>query len=137
MKPFKLENEPKIKPGFSVPENYFEDFSSKMMKQLPAKEVKVISIFERRKIWLYAVASVIILGLTIPVYNHFNNNSIEIDDETIENYLTYQSTVSDTDLVNLLDEKDIQKMSIELNIEDKTIENELSENSNLEQYILN
>jgi hypothetical protein len=55
----------------------------------------------------------------------------------LENYITYQSSVSNTDLVNLLNEEDIQKMSIDLNIEDKTIENELTENKNLEYYLLN
>ena len=43
MKTIKIENEPKIKTGFTVPENYFEDFSAKMRQQLPEKEPKVIS----------------------------------------------------------------------------------------------
>ncbi|WP_395050889.1 hypothetical protein [Flavobacterium sp.] len=138
MKTFKLENEPKIKTGFSTPENYFEDFSAKMMRQLPRKEPKIISLFTSRKTWLYtAAAAVMVLALTIPFYNYFYSNSAEIDDVTLENYIAYHSTVSDEDLVNLLDEKDIQKISIDLNIEDKAIENELSGNKNLEQYLLN
>ncbi len=137
MKTFKLENEPKITTGFSVPENYFEDFSAKMMQKLPVNEPKVISIFARRKTWMYSAAAIIVLALTIPVYNNFYNHSSEIDDVTLENYISYHSTVSDADLVNLLDESDIQKISIDMNIEDKTIENELSDNKNLEYYILN
>jgi len=137
MKTFKLENEPKIATGFTVPENYFEDFSTRMMQQLPEKETKVISIFARRKTWIYAAAAVLVLALSILIYNNFYSHSSEIDDATLENYITYHSSVSDTDLVNLLDEQDIQKMNIDLNLEDKTIENELSENSNLEQYLLN
>ena len=42
MKTFKLENEPKIESGFKTPEKYFENFSIKMMEQLPANEPKVI-----------------------------------------------------------------------------------------------
>ncbi|POY35909.1 hypothetical protein C3L50_15700 [Flavobacterium alvei] len=137
MKTFKLENEPKTATGFTVPENYFEDFSTRMMQQLPEKETKVISIFARRKTWIYAAAAVLVLALSIPIYNNFYSHSSEIDDATLENYITYHSSVSDTDLVNLLDKQDIQKMNIDLNLEDKTIENELSENSNLEQYLLN
>ncbi|MBF2709295.1 hypothetical protein [Flavobacterium soyangense] len=137
MKTFKLENEPKIKTGFTTPENYFEDFSAKMMQQLPKKEPKIISLFARKKTWLYTAAAIVIMALTIPVYNYFYSNSAEIDDVTLENYITYHSTVSDEDIVNLLDEKDIQKMNIDFNIEEKTIENELSTNKNLEQYILN
>jgi hypothetical protein len=138
MKTFKLDNEPKIETGFTVPENYFEDFSIKMMQQLPENnEPKVISIFARKKTWMYAAAAVMVLALSLPIYNNYFSHSSEIDSVTLENYITYQSTVSDTDIVNLLDEQDIQKMNIDLNIEDITIENELSENNNLEQYLLN
>ena len=137
MKTFKLENEPKITTGFSVPENYFEEFSEKMLQKLPAKEPKVISVFNRRKTWMYAAAAIIVMALTVPVYNNFYNHSSEIDEMTLENYISYHSTVSDADLVNLLDENDIQKINIDMNIEDKTIENELSDNKNLEYYILN
>jgi hypothetical protein len=137
MKTFKLENEPKIESGFKTPENYFETFSARVMQQLLVEEPKIIPIFYKRKTWFYAAAAVLILGLSIPIYNHFYSRSSEIDDTTLENYIAYHSSVSDTDLVNLLDEKDIQKMNIDLNIEDKTIENELSENKNLENYLLN
>ena len=37
----------------------------------------------------------------------------------------------------LLLHEDIQKMSVDLDLEDVIIENELSENNNLEQYLLN
>jgi hypothetical protein len=107
------------------------------MQQLPEEEPKKISIFSKRKTWFYAAAAILIFGLSIPIYNQFNSPYSEIDDATLENYITYQSSVSNTDLVNLLNEEDIQKMSIDLNIEDKTIENELTENKNLEYYLLN
>ena len=137
MKTFKLDNEPKIETGFIVPENYFEDFSAKMMQQLPKSEPKVISIFARKKTWMYAAAAILVLALSLPIYTNYFSHSSEIDEATLENYITYQSTVSDTDLVNLLDEQDIQKMSVDLDLEDVIIENELSENNNLEQYLLN
>jgi len=137
MKTFKLENETKIKTGFKTPENYFESFSARVMQQLPKEEPKTISIFSKRKPWSYVAAAVLVLALTIPVYNHFYGHSSEIDDTTLENYIAYHSSVSDTDLVNLLDEEDIQKISIDLNLEDKTIENELTENNNFEYYLLN
>jgi flagellar basal body-associated protein FliL len=137
MKTFKLDNEPKIQTGFTVPENYFEDFSAKMMQQLPVNEPKIISIFARKKTWMCAAAAVMVLALSLPIYTNYFRNSSEIDSATLENYITYQSTVSATDLVNLLDEQDIQKISLDLDIEDVAIENELSENKNLEQYLLN
>jgi len=137
MKTFKLDNEPKIETGFTVPENYFEDFSAKMMQRLPENEPKIISLFARKKTWMYAAAAIMLLALSLPIYNNYFSRSSEIDETTLENYITYHSTLSDTDLVNLLDEQDIQKMSVDLNIEDITIENELSQNKNLEQYLLN
>lgn len=137
MKTFKLENEPKIESGFKTPENYFDTFSARVMQQLPEEEPKVISLFSRRKTWIYAAAAILVLALTIPVYNNFYGRPAEIDAATLENYIAYHSTVSDTDLVNLLDEKDIQKINIDLNIDDKVIENELSEDNNLEHYLLN
>jgi len=138
MKTFKLDNEPKIESGFKTPENYFDNFSARVMEQLSKEEPKTISLFARKKTWIYAAAAILVLALSIPVvYNNFYNQSSEIDEATLENYISYHSTVSDTDLVNLLDENDIQKINIDLNIEDKTIENELSADNNLEQYLLN
>ena len=137
MKTFKLNNEPKIQTGFIAPENYFENFSAKMMQQLPENEPKIIAIYTRKKTWMYAAAAILILALSIPIYTNYFSHSSEIDDATLENYITYQSTISATDIVNLLDEQDIQKMSIDLNISDISIENELSQNKNLEQYLLN
>jgi len=137
MKTFKLENEPKIESGFTTPENYFDTFSTRVMQQLSEEEPKVISLFSRRKTWIYAAVAVLVLALTIPVYNNFYSRSSDIDQATLENYIAYHSTVSDTDIVNLLDEKDIQKINIDLNIDDKMIENELSEDNNLEHYLLN
>ena len=137
MKTFKLDNEPKINTGFTVPDNYFEDFSEKMMQHLPENEPKIISIYARKKTWIYAAAAILVLALSLPIYNNYFSNTSEIDNATLENYITYQSTVSTTDIVNLLDEQDIQKMTVDLDIEDITIENELSQNKNLEQYLLN
>ena len=35
MKEFKLENSTKIETGFKTPDNYFENFSEKVMQKLP------------------------------------------------------------------------------------------------------
>jgi len=142
MKTFKLNNEPKIKSGFKTPENYFDTFSAKVMQQLPKEEAKkesrIISLFSKRKSWIYAAAAVLVLALTLPVaYNNFFSSSSEIDEATLENYISYNTSISDADLVNLLDEKDIQNMDLGMNIEDITIENELSANKNLENYLSN
>lgn len=138
MKTFKLDNEPKIESGFKTPDNYFDTFSARVMQQLPKEEPKTISLFSKRKSWIYAAAAVLVLALALPVaYHNFYSSSPEIDEATLENYISYNTSISDADLANLLDEKDIQKIDIGMNIEDITIENELSENKNLENYLSN
>ncbi len=110
MKTFKLENEPKIESGFKTPENYFEDFSIKMMAQLPENETKVISIFQRKKNLFLIVAAVLVLALMIPALSNFYNNKQEIDSNQLENYITYQSNVNQYDLINGLESSDIKNI---------------------------
>ena len=137
MKTFKLENGPKIETGFKIPENYFDTFPARVMQQLQKEEPKTILLFTHRKTWIYTAAAVLLLAMFIPIYNNFRSHSSEIDEATLENYISYHSSISDTDLANLLDEKDIQKIKINLNIDDKAIENEFSTDNNIEQYLLN
>ena len=136
MKTFKLENEPKIESGFKTPDQYFENFSIKMMEQLPANEPKVISIFQRKKNLFLMVAAVLVLALMIPSLNNFYNNKQELDANQLENYITYQSNVNQYDLINGLETTDINNIKISMAVEDKTIEDVLSVNSNLENLIL-
>ena len=136
MKTFKLENEPKIESGFKTPENYFEDFSTKMMAKLPENEIKVISLFQRKKNLFLIVAAVLVLALMIPSLSNFYNNKQEIDSNQLENYITYQSNVNQYDLINGLESSDIKNIKISMSIEDKAIEDVLSANANLENLLL-
>lgn len=136
MKTFKLENEPKIESGFKTPDNYFENFSIKMMEQLPANEPKVVSLFQRRKNLFLMVAAVLVLALMIPFVNNFFTTKQELDSTQLENYITYQSNVNQYDLINGLETSDINNIKISMSIEDKAIEDVLSVNSNLENLIL-
>ena len=137
MKTFKIENEPKIKSGFIIPENYFDHLTENIMQKITKEETKVISLFSTRISWIYAAAAVIVLGLIIPIYNDFNSNFTENDEVILENYIANKSDISDTDIASLLDEEDIQKMNVDMGLEEKSIENELLTNPNLEQYITN
>ena len=136
MNDFKLESEPIIKAGFTIPENYFENFSEKILQQLPKEELKVILILKKPKIWLTAVAAVLVLALGIPLYLLFSINNTELDEATLENYITNQSNISQYDLIALLEKEDLENMKIDLNLEDETLEVLLSTNSNLEQDII-
>ena len=136
MKTFKLENEPKIETGFKTPDHYFENFSIKMMEQLPKKEPKVISIFQKRKTLIMMAAAVLILALMIPILSPSSTNTKELDAVALENYITYQSNVNQYDLISVLETEDINNIKTGIVLEDEAIEDHLSTNSNLENLIL-
>lgn len=137
MKEFKLDNEPKITSGYTTPEGYFDAFSEKMMAQLPKDKPKVIPIYSSRKRWMFAAAAVLVLALSVPVFNKLTTNTAELDQQTLEDYIAYNSGISENDLVDLLEKEDIEKMNVDYNIQDKDVEDLLSENNNIEQYITN
>jgi len=137
MNEFKLDNEPKIKSGFITPNNYFDDFSEKVMLKLSKNEPKVVSIWAKNIKWIYAIAAILVILLSIPFINFNQVNSNKASNAAIENYLSYHSTITDDDIVELLDYEDLTKLNILTNIEDKEVEDILTDNINIEQYITN
>jgi hypothetical protein len=132
MKEFKLENSTKIESGFKVPEAYFDTFAHNVMQKLPVADTTVISLFQKRKI---------ALALIIPIINAPAPLAKEIDSATLENYLSYQTNINQYDLINALDEEDINTIKTNVaieqnNIENKTIEDILVTNGNLEHLLL-
>jgi len=136
MNKFKLDKEPKIDSGFKIPENYFETLSEKIQIQLQEKETKVVPLISKRYKWIMAVAAILVLALMIPFYNKIAPSNTELDDTTLEDYITDQSSINQYDLVSLLEAEDIQNIKVELPIENETIEDHLYSNSNIEQYII-
>jgi hypothetical protein len=136
MKNFNLGNEPKITSGFTTPDGYFDTFSEIVLAQLPKQETKVISIFSSKKVWYFAAAAILILMLSIPLFTKYSTQQEEIDTATLENYIAYQSNISEEEIVNLLEQDDLDKMKLDFNIDDATIEDALKSNSNLEQYLI-
>ncbi len=137
MKEFKLENEPKIESGFKTPDHYFENFSSKIVQQLAQEEPKVISIFRKRKAILMMVAAVLILALMVPIYLTFAPKDVELDQTAVETYLVYDSNINQYDLINVLETDDINKLKTEtVVLEDDTIEDFLTTNSNIENLLI-
>lgn len=131
MKEFKLENKPKIESGFKTPEHYFENFSEKLMQNLPANEPKVISIFQRRKKSLMIAAAILIMALMVPILYNTTANK-ELDEATLENYLSYQTNMTQFDLINVLESEDIDNINTTIALEDKTIEDIMATNPDLE-----
>ncbi|MFH6947818.1 hypothetical protein ACHRV6_04960 [Flavobacterium sp. FlaQc-51] len=136
MKAFKLENEPKITTGFKTPENYFDNFSAKVLERAnEEQEVKVIPIYKRKKVLSLLAAAVVVIALIIPIVNNYNNTSKDLDEDTLETYLSYQSNLNQYDLIQKLDTKDIQQLSKNVAIEDETLEDILATNPNIEHLI--
>lgn len=136
MKTFKLDNEPKIATGFKAPEDYFESFSSKMMAQLPIEEPKVISFYQKRKNILFMAAAILVMALMIPFFYNSNPAVSDVDQEALENYITYQSSINQYDLLNNLETEEIKKINTMIVLEDESIEEHFSTNANLEHLIL-
>jgi hypothetical protein len=114
MKQFDLENDDKINSGFKIPDDYFNQFESKIMTQISEKEVKVVSIFERRKFWLSAVAAVFAVGILTTVYLNFNQN----DSIIAEDYFAYDNSITTEEIAEHLTDDDINKIEESLNLYD-------------------
>ena len=135
MKNFNLENEPKIETGFTIPENYFNDFSEKVMQQLPSEKPKVVSLYQSNKNWFLTAAAILIVSFTMPTYYLVQNNKNEVNASELESYILNHSTVSQDDIVDLLDENDLKEMNVDYNLEDISSEAIDLENIDLEQNL--
>ena len=135
MKKFNLENVPKTTSGFIVPDNYFEDFSKKVLSQLPEKPNRVIPLYKQKSKLLIAVAAILVIGLFIPIFNQLSKPAEELDLTTLENHLSYQTNINQYDLISELDEDDLNKMGATIQLKDEIIEEHLSTNSDLERLL--
>ena len=138
MKQFDLENNKEIKSGFKVPENYFEQFEAKMMKQISKeKKTKVVSLFYRKQVWISAIAAVLLLAIAIPVYFNMAKEN-NLDAGTIEVYLSQQQGIGITELSKHLTDEDIAELENNLSLNEvnsDAVEDYLSESENLDYYI--
>ena len=135
MKTFKLENKPKIETGFKTPEDYFDGFSAKVLQRIDEKEVKVIQFYKRKRSIALLVAAIFIIGFMIPIVNMYNDTSKELDEDTLETYLSYESNLNQYDLIRELDTKDIEAINKNVALEQETLEDVLSSNPNIENLI--
>jgi hypothetical protein len=139
MKPFKLENEPRIKSGFKTPEGYHNSFSSKFLQNLPKEEitdkVKVISIFRKRKTIIMAIAAILVLAIMIPILYTSDVKNNELDSVTIENYLAEESNINQYELIGEIDPENNNIVN-STKLEDETLEDILVTNPNIENLII-
>ena len=134
MKDLNINNERKIVSGFKIPENYFESFSEKVLSQINTEEPKVISIFYKKRTWISTIAAVLVIALSVTIYSKMAINTKD-DSVVLENYITSQSDINQYDFVNLLDKNDIEKIKINLDLEDKNLEEVLTNSADIESYL--
>ena len=134
MNDFKINNKHKIDSGFKIPEGYFESFSEKVLLKINKPEQKVVSIFYKRKTWISSIAAILVISLFITFYTKITVKPTE-EKLTLENYITNQSEISQYDLVALLDTKDIEKIEINLKLDNEKIEELLTNSCDIENYL--
>jgi hypothetical protein len=132
MKDFKLDKESKINTGFEIPDNYFEQFEAKIMQQLPKENVKVVSLFHRKQLWISSIAAVLLVMIAIPVYFNMKGATI-LETATLENYLSTE--YSTYEIVDKLSNEDITALENDLSISDDAVEAYLLETQNLDYYL--
>lgn len=128
----KLNTKSKITSGFSVPENYFIDFSDKVLSKLPQEESKIISLKSDKKYLLFAAAAAVLILLLIPVFNSFRSSAVDLDSATFEDHFVYHSEIDAYELINELDGEDLDTLQSKLIIQDETLENILATSTSLE-----
>lgn len=135
MSKFILDKEPKITSGFITPENYFENFSNSVMEKLENDFPQKKKEFTLKN-YSYAAAAVLLVGLSLPFLMPNSTPSLaQIDTDSLENYISFQSYGSQYEIINLIDDKELDNMQVELNLEVESVENILATNPNFENYI--
>ena len=79
-----------------------------------------------------------LLNIELSNFNVKVNNyksSKELDEATLENYLSYHSNISQYDLIQTLDDSDIEKLGNDVTLEDETLEDILAASPNIEHLI--
>lgn len=141
MKPFKLDDAPKIESGFKVPESYFENFSSTMMEKLTneniERETKIVSIFRKRKRVLLSCAAVLTISLMIPIaYQSTTKKNKDLDAVTIENYLAEEGHLNQYEIYGEIDPESNIIIPNLKEVEIKTLEDVLVYNPNIENLVI-
>lgn len=112
MPPFHLNEKEKIPAGFTVPENYFEQFQANL--RLEENVPKVIPFFAKTKVWISAIAAIFVVGLAVIVFEFYAPEKTELDTQTAENYLLHETDLNTYELAEYLNESEINHLHVDL-----------------------
>ena len=85
---------------------------------------------------MYSFAAVVVVSLSVLLVQQFNTQP-SLDSEFLENYISQNTSVSQDDIIELLEQEDIEKLKVDYNIEEDLIEETLINSSDLEHYLTN
>ena len=129
-------NAQKIKPGFKVPEGYFDTLESKIMdKALAEKQPKVKTLFPK-KIIGFAVAASLILLASLIFWSTEKEKQQELAQDILQNYLETEN-LNEYLLTDLLTDEDLKSMEVLHDIDKDEIEMYLEKTIDDESYYLN
>lgn len=135
MKKFRVDEHQKLHSGFHPSEIYFEGLRNEIIEKINEIPAKNKPVYRLTTIW-YGVAAVLIVGLGVFFLNQDATVTIdEIDNQSIENYLAATSSVSSYEIIGLMDSKELDEMQVDVDIESQQLEDLLTTNPNLENYI--
>lgn len=137
MNEFKLDNQPKIETGFKVPKDYFDTLSEKITSKISSDNHDVISLYQRNKQLIYAVAAFLVLAINIIFFMPSSVKVSDIDEATFEHYISYNTKITPYELAEYLDNEDIEKLKVDFKISDTVLEESVLNNLDIENYILN
>lgn len=137
METFNLNNQHTKSTGFQIPEGYFVQFSDKIQMRIAAEKKPKTTLFKLQKNTIFKIAAVFTIGFGSMYYWQTSNPYSNIDPIVLENYIYDSKSMTDNDLAEILDDNELDKLQIDLNITHQDIEKELIDNNDLEEYLLN
>ncbi|RVU90145.1 hypothetical protein EH230_04120 [Flavobacterium columnare] len=113
MNQININTDPKINAGYQVPDDYFLNFEDRLMSKInqKTKTAKVFSIGQKKNIWIYGVAAVIVLSIFTWIYFYQTNTSTLV---STQEYLAYSDDIMTEDLVDYLTNEDLTDLEKEL-----------------------
>lgn len=134
MKPFELDKKPGHYDGFRVPDGYFDTLPDRVFARLETERNVRRTRYGRKRNWWVAAAAVMLLALFVPLaWQQFSTTPV--DPAALENYLNDEAGLTSYEVGAFLDERDLSKIEAELPVDHQAIEDALSQNANLENYI--
>ncbi|OEK07601.1 hypothetical protein A8C32_17545 [Flavivirga aquatica] len=123
--------------GFKVSENYFDTLEDAIISKVSnEREPKVIQIFSKRNlVYISSMAAAILLLFNLAIFDD-KPTFDSLDIETVENYIMNQN-INSFEIASLLTDEELSEENfIQNQLEEKTIEDYILNNIEIEDLII-